>query len=173
VAIVLSDRKQARALVRAAKAGVEASYVNPRHHPSRASYERALIRLFDAHRVRLVCLAGFMRILSPVFIRHYRGRVLNIHPALLPAFPGAHAVRDALVFGVRVTGVTVHVADEQVDHGPIILQEAVRILPDDTEDTLLARLHRVEHRLYPEAIRLVLEGRLRRVGRAVRLTGRG
>ena len=172
VAIVLSDRPKARALDRAAKAGVEARYVNPSASASRASYDRALIRLLEARRVRLVCLAGFMRILSPAFIRHYRRRILNIHPALLPAFPGAHAVRDALAWGAKVTGVTVHFADEKIDQGPIILQEAVAIAPGETQASLLAKLHRMEHRLYPEAIRRVLAGRVRVVGRQVRPTRR-
>ncbi len=169
VAVVISDRAEAPALQRAVRAGVEARHVDPRRFWSRVAYDQALIALCQAHRVRLVCLAGFMRVLSPGFVRRYRGRLLNIHPALLPAFPGAHAVRDALAWGVRVTGVTVHVVDEQVDHGPIILQEAVTIAPGDTEATLLQKLHRVEHRLYPEAIRLVLDGRLRIVGLTARL----
>ena len=167
VALVVSDRPDARSLARAQRAGVEARYVDPRQHPTRASYERALIRLCEAHQVRLICLAGFMRRLSPVFVRRYRHRILNIHPALLPAFPGAHAIREALAWGVKVTGVTVHVVDEEMDHGPIILQKAVAIRPSETEASLLACIHTVEHALYPEAIRLVLEGRTRIVGRTV------
>jgi len=108
-----------------------------------------------------------MRILSPVFVRCFRHRILNVHPALLPAFPGAHAVRDALAWGAKVTGVTVHVVDEDVDHGPIILQEAVAIRRGDTAASLLSRIHRVEHRLYPKAIGLVLAGRLQINGRRV------
>ena len=172
VALVISDRPDAVALRRAHRAGVEARYVNPKAFPTKAAYERALIRLCEAHGVRLVCLAGFMRMLSPVFVRRYRRRILNIHPALLPAFPGAHAVRDALAWGVQVTGVTVHVVDEEMDHGPIILQEAVAIRPGDTEARLLARVHRVEHRLYPQAIGVMLAGRVRMQGRRVRITGR-
>ena len=169
VALVISDRPGARALRRAARAGVEARCVDPKRSPTRAAYERALIRLCEARAIRLVCLAGFMRILSPVFVRRYRHRILNIHPALLPAFPGASAVRDALVWGANVTGVTVHLVDEQVDHGPILLQEAVAVRPGDTEATLLARVHRVEHRLYPRAVALMLSGRVRVSGRTVRL----
>jgi phosphoribosylglycinamide formyltransferase-1 len=169
VAVVISDRAEAPALRRAARAGVEACYVNPKHYPTRARYERALIALLDARRVRLVCLAGFMRILSPVFMRHYPHRILNIHPALLPAFPGAHAVRDTLAWGARVSGVTVHFVDDLVDHGPILLQEAVPVASQDTQRSLLERLHRLEHRLYPKAIQLVLDGRARVSGRTVRL----
>ena len=165
VALVISDRADAKALQRAARAGVEARCMRPADYPSRAAFERALIRVCEARRVRLICLAGFMRILSPILVRRYRHRILNIHPALLPAFPGAHAIRDALRWGVTVTGVTVHLVDEEVDHGPIVLQEAVRIRPGDTETRLLARVHRVEHQLYPQAIRLMLEERVRIAGR--------
>src|SRR3989338_8580759 len=172
VAIVVADRPDARALSRARRAGGPALYLNPTSHTTRASFERALIRLLGQHRVRLICMAGFMRILSPVFVRRFRHRILNIHPALLPAFPGAHAVRDALAWGAQVTGVTVHFVDAQVDHGPILLQEAVPILPGHTEAQLLARVHRVEHRLYPQAIQLVLDGRARIVGRRVIMRGR-
>ena len=172
VALVVSDRRDARALARARRAGVTASFLDPHAYPSRARYERALIRLCEAHRVRVVCLAGFMRILSPLFVRRFRHRILNIHPALLPAFPGSHAIRDALAWGAKVTGVTAHLVDEQVDHGPIILQEAVAIRPDDTAETLLARVHRIEHRLYPQAIRLMLAGRAKVEGRTVRIADR-
>jgi phosphoribosylglycinamide formyltransferase-1 len=167
VALVISDRAKARALTRARRSGAEAVHVDPRRYATRAAFERELIRLCRHYRVRLVCLAGFMRILSPVFVRRYRGCLLNIHPALLPSFPGAHAIRDALAWGAKVTGVTVHFVDEEVDHGPILLQEAVRIEPGDTAARLLRRVHRVEHRLYPRAIRLVLEGRVRVRGRFV------
>lgn len=167
VSLVVSDRPEAAALARAARAGIEARYADPRRCPTRAAYERSLITVCEARGVSLVCLAGFMRVLSPVFVRRYRNRILNIHPALLPAFPGAHAVRDALAWGARVTGVTVHLVDEQVDHGPILLQQAVEIEPGDTQATLLQRLHRVEHRLYPLAIRLMLEGGVRVRGRRI------
>ena len=173
VALIISDRPDARALARARRAGVAARCVRPADYPTRAAFERALIRACEARGARLICLAGFMRILSPVFVRRYRRRILNIHPALLPAFPGSHAVRDALRWGAKVTGVTVHLADERVDHGPIVLQEAVAIAPSDTEQTLLAKVHRVEHRLYPQAIEAMLRGRVRISGRTVRLSPRG
>ena len=169
VTLVLSDQPRAGALRRATRAGVEAHFVDPRAFPSRLAFDRVLLTLLGARGVRLVCLAGFMRILSPAFVRRYRGRLLNVHPALLPAFPGAHAIRDALAWGVKVTGVTAHLVDEAVDHGPIIRQQAVPIAPGDTEKTLLAKVHRVEHRLYPAAIRDVLEGRVRVEGRRVRV----
>ncbi len=168
VACVISDRADAYALARARQAKVPAHHIDPARFPDRASYERALIALCEQETVRLVCLAGFMRVLSPVFVTHFRNRILNIHPALLPAFPGAHAVRDALRWGVKVTGVTVHFVDEHVDHGPIVLQEAVPIRPGETESQLLTRIHQREHRLYPEAIRWVLAGHTKIVGRSVK-----
>ena len=167
MALVISDRAEVKALTRARRAGVAAYVVHPKNFPTRADYERALITLCETHHVKAVCLAGFMRLLSPVFVGHFRHRILNIHPALLPAFPGAHAVRDALAWGAQVTGVTVHLVDEAIDHGPIVLQQAVPIRPTDNEASLLTRLHRVEHQLYPRAIQLLLEGRLRLFGRRV------
>ena len=167
VALVISDRPHAKALQRAKRAGAQARYIDPALHSNREGFERALIALCRSHRAQLICLAGFMRILSPVFIRHYRNRIVNIHPALLPAFPGASAIRDALAWGAKVTGVTVHLVDEQIDHGPILLQEALPILQVDTEASLLEKVHRIEHRLYPRAIHLMLEGRVRVSGRTV------
>ncbi len=169
VACVIADREHAVVLTRAKRAGVATLYVNPKQFATRAEFERRLITLLDAEGVKLVCLAGFMRILSPVFVRHYPNRILNIHPALLPAFPGAHAIADALRWGVTLTGVTVHLVDEAVDHGPIVLQEAVSIRRGESEARLLARVHAVEHRLYPQAIQLLLDGRIRVSGRTVTL----
>ena len=170
VALVLSDQPRAYALTRARRAKVEARCVDRAAYPTKAAFERELIRLCRASGVRLVCLAGFMRILSPVFVRAFRRRILNIHPALLPAFPGAHGVRDALAWGAKVAGVTVHLVDSEVDHGPILLQEAVVIRRGDTEASLLTRLHAVEHRLYPQAIRAMLTGRVQIRGRVVTLS---
>jgi phosphoribosylglycinamide formyltransferase-1 len=165
--VVISDRERAPALDRARAAGVEALWVNPKDFSDREAYDRALVGALEARGVGLVCQAGWMRILSPVYIRAFAGRALNIHPSLLPAFPGLHAQRQALAHGVKVTGVTVHFADEGVDTGPIVLQAAVPVEPDDTEETLAARILVQEHRLYPEAIRLFAEGRLRIEGRKV------
>lgn len=167
LAVVISDRAEAFALRRARRAGIPAVFVNPKAFPTRAAYERHLVRLLEHAGVRLVCLAGFMRLLSPVFVRRFRHRILNIHPALLPAFPGPHAVRDALAWGARVTGVTVHLVDEEMDHGPIIVQEALPIKPGERESALVRRIHRLEHRLYPTAIGLALSARLRLRGRIV------
>ncbi len=165
IAVVVSDRRDAKALKRAKRAGIPTAWLDPKRFADRAAFDRALANLLAARRVRLVCLAGFMRVLSPTFVRRFRNRILNIHPALLPAFPGAQAIRDALAWGATVTGVTVHLVDAQVDHGPVLLQEALAIQPRNTAGQLLARLHRIEHRLYPKAIQLVLEGRVRVRGR--------
>ena len=156
VAVMITDNPGAPALERALKARVPAVLIPPRRFRTRESFDRALARVIEKSRAKVIVLAGFMRILSPGFVRRFRGRILNIHPALLPAFPGAHAVRDALRAGAKVTGVTIHFVDEQVDHGPILLQERVPIRARDTEETLLRRIHRLEHRLYPAAIQMVL-----------------
>jgi len=167
IALVVSDRADAKALARARGRGVEAIHHDPASFPSREEHDRALVELLHSRGVELVCLAGYMRILSPVAVRAYEGRILNVHPSLLPAFPGAHAVRDALAWGAKVTGCTVHLVDEEVDHGPIVAQEAVTVLDDDDEATLHARIQEVEHRLYPEAVALILEGKVRVEGRRV------
>lgn len=169
VVVVVSDRAGAGALGIARDHGVEALFVDPGQHPGREAYDRALAAALEERRVGLVCLAGFMRILSPGFVRHFEGRLLNIHPALLPAFAGLHAQRQALAHGVRIAGATVHFVDEGVDTGPIVLQAAVPVRPDDTEASLSDRILAEEHRIYPEAIRLFAEGRLRLEGRRVRI----
>jgi len=167
VAVVVSDRERAPALDRARAAGVETLWLNPKDFADRESYDTALVRELETRGVGLVCQAGWMRILSTVYVRAFRGRAMNIHPSLLPAFPGLHPHRQALDHGVKVSGATVHFTDEGVDTGPIIVQAAVPVEPGDTDDTLAARVLTVEHRLYPEAIRLFAEGRLRLVGRKV------
>jgi len=167
VVVVVSDREDARALARARAAGVSSLFVNPKDHGDRAAYDAVLTKTLEHHEVGLVCLAGFMRILSPVFVRAWQGRLMNIHPSLLPAFPGLHAQRQALHHGVRIAGATVHFVDEGVDTGPIVLQAAVPVEATDTEETLAARILIEEHRIYPEAVRLFAEGRLHVTGRQV------
>ena len=168
VVLVISDRERAAALDRARAAGVEALFVNPKDFGDRESFDLALVREFTARRVGLVCNAGFMRILSAPYVRAFAGRAMNIHPSLLPAFPGLHAQRQALEHGAKVAGATVHFVDEgPVDTGPIILQASVPVQPDDTEESLAARILAEEHRLYPEAVRLFAGGRLEVVGRRV------
>jgi phosphoribosylglycinamide formyltransferase-1 len=167
IVLAVSDREDAHALVRARTCDVAAVFVDPRAHPDRASYDRALLRVLEEHGIEYVALAGFMRILSPELVRAYAGRMLNLHPALLPAFPGTHGVRDALAWGVKLTGVTVHLVDEELDHGPIVAQEAVAVLPTDDWDALEERIHEAEHRIYPQALRALVEGRLKVEGRTV------
>ena len=167
VVVVVSDREDARALARARAAGVSSLFVNPKDHGDRPAYDAVLTKTLEHHEVGLVCLAGFMRILSPVFVRAWQGRLMNIHPSLLPAFPGLHAQRQALHHGVRIAGATVHFVDEGVDTGPIVLQAAVPVEATDTEETLAARILIEEHRIYPEAVRLFAEGRLHVTGRQV------
>jgi phosphoribosylglycinamide formyltransferase 1 len=167
IVVVVSDRETAAALGRARAHGVSAVFLNPKDFGDRAAYDAALTETLRAHDVELVCLAGFMRILGAPFVRAWAGRILNVHPSLLPAFPGLAAQRQALEHGVKVTGATVHFVDEGVDSGPIVLQSAVSVEAADTENTLSARILAVEHRLYPEAVRLVAEGRLELAGRRV------
>jgi phosphoribosylglycinamide formyltransferase-1 len=168
VVVVISDRERAAALDRARAAGVEALFVNPKDFGDREAFDLALVGELTRRRVGLVCNAGFMRILSPAYTRAFAGRAMNVHPSLLPAFPGLHAQRQALEHGVKIAGVTVHFVDDgPVDTGPIILQASVPVQPDDTEETLSARILAEEHRLYPEAVRLFAEGRLAVTGRKV------
>jgi len=169
VALVVSDREGARALDRARDRGVSAVFLDPAVHADRASYDSALLELLTKGSITHVALAGFMRIVGPELVRAFEGRMLNVHPALLPAFPGTSAVADALAWGVKVTGVTVHFVDEEVDHGPVVSQEAIAVSPDDDWDSLEARVHEVEHRLFPAAVAALLDGRLRVEGRVVRL----
>lgn len=166
VRLVVSDRPGAGGLARGRSAGVPTECVDLAAHPDRARWEARLRDVVATARPGLVVLAGFMRVLSPAFVE--RWPVVNVHPSLLPAFPGAHAVADALAHGVRVTGVTVHFVDEQVDHGPIIAQQAVAVRPDDTVASLHARIRAVEHRLLPRCVELFAAGRLSVHGRHVR-----
>jgi phosphoribosylglycinamide formyltransferase-1 len=166
---LVTDCATAGALEIARGRGVDSLFVDPRQYPSREAHEKAVIAALDERGVGLVCLAGYMRILGATFVRHFEGRLLNIHPSLLPAFPGLHAQRQALEHGVKVAGATVHFVDEGTDTGPIVLQVAVPVLPADTEETLSQRILAEEHRIYPEAVRLFAEGRLTIDGRRVRI----
>lgn len=169
IVVVGSDRPGVAALDRATRAGVASFVLEPFRHADREAYTSALRDELLSRDVDAVVLAGFMRVLGQSFFAPFPGRVLNVHPALLPAFPGAHAVEDALVWGAKVTGVTVHLVDEEVDHGPIVFQEAVEIHPDDDRDRLEPRIHDAEHRLLPKAVRALLDGRLVVDGRRVRV----
>jgi phosphoribosylglycinamide formyltransferase 1 len=167
IVLVVADTPGAGALDRARRKGIRGVIVEPAAHPSRGEFDHALRGVLEEEGVDVVLLAGYMRILGPEVVGAFRDHILNVHPSLLPAFPGAHAVRDALAWGVRVTGATVHLVDEEVDHGPVVLQEAVPVLPEDDEATLHARIQEVEHRLFPRAARLLAEGRLKLEGRRV------
>jgi len=169
VVLVVSDRAEAKALERARDRGIATAHLEPSEHPDRASYDHALRALLDEAHAGFVALAGFMRMLGPEVVGAFEDRIVNVHPALLPSFPGGHAVSDALAWGAKVTGVTVHLVDGQMDHGPIVAQEAIAVLPDDDWDSLETRIHEVEHRLLPAAVRALAEGRLRIEGRTVRV----
>lgn len=169
VAAVISDVKSAKALDRARGAGIPAYFVDPLAYPSKDEYEREIAGILQRHGVELVCLAGYMRIVGRVLLGAYPNRIMNIHPALLPSFPGLHGQRQALEYGVKYSGCTVHFVDEGVDTGPIIIQAAVPVLENDTEETLSQRILEQEHRIYPEAIKLFSEGRLVIEGRRVRV----
>ena len=169
VVLALSDRPDAGALERARAHSVEAMHLDPATFPDRAAFDRGVLEVLREREIDIVALAGFMRILGPELVGAFRGRMLNVHPALLPAFPGAQAVADALDWGVKVTGVTVHLVDEKVDHGPVVLQEAIEVQPDDDWNSLEARVHEVEHRLLPAAVRALAERRLVVEGRTVRV----
>jgi phosphoribosylglycinamide formyltransferase-1 len=166
IAVVIANRPQARGLEIARERGLNGVCL-PSKGLDREVYDRMLLAELGRHGVDLVCLAGFMRLLSATFIREFPNRILNIHPSLLPAFPGLDAQHQALEHGVRITGCTVHFVDEYLDAGPIVLQTAVPVLDDDTVDTLSARILKEEHRIYSEAIRMVLAGGYRIVGRRV------
>lgn len=167
VVLVVSDVVDAYALERARKHSIPPVFVDPKARASREAFDRELISVLTKHEVDLVCLAGYMRVLSPRFIKHFHHRIMNIHPALLPAFPGLHVQRKALQHGVKFSGCTVHFADEGVDTGPIIIQAVVPVFDDDTEEVLAARILKYEHQIYPRAIQLFAEGRLEVKGRRV------
>lgn len=169
VVLALSDRADAGALERARARSVEALHVDPAGLSDRGAFDRVVLEALREREIEIVALAGFMRILGPELVGAFRGRMLNVHPALLPAFPGTQAVADALEWGVKVTGVTVHLVDEEVDHGPVVFQEAIEVLPDDDWDALEARVHEVEHRLLPAAVKALADGRLVVEGRTVRV----
>jgi len=169
IALVVSDNKKAFALERAKKAGIETLILEKKSFKTRDDFDKEIIRNLKKKNIELVVLAGFMRLLSSHFIKEYKNRIMNIHPALLPAFKGTHGIKDALEYGAKVTGPTVHFVDEELDHGAVILQKAVEIKEGDTEENLLERVHAEEHKIYPEAIKLFVEGKLKMEGRRVRI----
>ncbi|HHW13010.1 MAG TPA: phosphoribosylglycinamide formyltransferase [Firmicutes bacterium] len=165
IVVVVSDKEEAYALVRAEKHKIPSHVFRRQDYPSREAYDRAMIAFLQEKQVDLVVMAGFMSLVTPEFVAAFRHRIMNIHPSLLPAFPGTRGVADALAYGVKVTGCTVHFVDEGMDTGPIILQEAIPVRPDDTVESLQARIHTLEHRLYPQAIDLWVRGKIKIIGR--------
>lgn len=169
IVVLVTNKPGAGALDIAREFGIETVVLEPGAYPTRDAHDAAVADAFAAHGVGLVCHAGYMRIVGPAYLARFPNAVLNIHPALLPSFPGLHAQRQALAAGAKVAGATVHLAEEGVDTGPIVLQAAVPVLADDTEESLSARILVEEHRLYPEAVRLFCAGRVRVEGRRVRI----
>ncbi len=171
IEVVVSNRADAYGLVRARDHGIPTEVLDHKQFSSREAYDEAVIEILRARGVELVALAGFMRLLSPVFVKAYSNRIMNIHPALLPSFPGLHVQKKAVEHGIRFSGCTVHFVNEECDEGPIIIQAVVPVFPDDTEDALAARILKLEHRIYPRAIQLYSEGRLHVEGRVVLVDG--
>jgi phosphoribosylglycinamide formyltransferase-1 len=165
--VVISNVASAEGLKKASSFGIPTAVVEPAKYDTKDAFEAEVIRVLEEHGAELVCLAGFMRVLSEAFVSRYPNKILNIHPSLLPAFPGLHVQRKAIEYGVRYSGCTVHLVVPEVDAGPIVLQAVVPIEPDDSEGSLAARILEQEHLIYPEAVKLFAEGRLRIEGRRV------
>ncbi len=170
VSVVISDVADAYALERAKKHGIDAIFIDPKSFASKTEYEQELVKVLDSYNTDLIILAGYMRIVGKDVIIAYKNRILNIHPTLLPSFTGLHSHRQTLDYGVKVSGCTVHFVDEGMDTGPIILQSCVPVLENDTEDTLSERILEQEHKIYPQAVKLFIEGKLKVEGRIVRVS---
>lgn len=168
VVVVIADIKDAYALDRAGNHGITGVFLDP-SGKTRDEYDLEISSVLEEHKVGLICLAGYMRLLGEAFTKNHYGKIINIHPALLPSFPGVHGHRDALDYGVKVSGCTVHFVDEKVDHGPVIIQKAVEVLEGDTEDDLASRIIKQEHKAFPEAIKLYAEDKLEIKGRIVKI----
>ncbi len=169
IALVVSDIPDCFALKRAKKAGIQTLVLEKKNFKSREEFDKAIIKRLQAEKIGLVVLAGYMRLLSRDFIKAYKNKIINIHPALLPSFKGTHGIKDAFEYGVKVTGATAHFVTEDMDAGPVILQAAVIVTEDDTEQSLAEAIHKEEHKIYPRAIQLFVEGRLKIEGRRVRI----
>ncbi|MCR4666003.1 MAG: phosphoribosylglycinamide formyltransferase [Desulfovibrio sp.] len=176
IGLVATNKPGAPVLERAARASIPHITLDHKTYENREDYDADMVRAIHEHGCEAVALAGYMLLVSPVFLKRFNGPVLNLHPAVLPSFPGLHGARDALGYGVKITGCTVHFVNEQMDNGPVIIQAAVGVRDDDTEESLLSRIHALEHRIYPQAVAWLSEGRLTRQGRRVLLApkeGRG
>lgn len=172
IVLVFSNNKDAFALVRAKKDNIKAVFMDPTRYSSREKYDSKIIEMLEEEKIDLVVLAGYMFLLSQEFVHRFKNKILNIHPALLPSFKGTHGIKDAYRYGVKVTGVTVHFVNEDLDSGPIILQEAFPINPDDSVEELEEKIHKVEHKIYPEVVKYFCENRLEIDGRRVKILNR-
>jgi phosphoribosylglycinamide formyltransferase-1 len=170
LALLVCDKPGAPVIAKAKRAHVKVALIKREDFSSRGDFDARISGCLDENKIDLIVMAGYMRMLSPEFVAKYKGRIINIHPALLPSFKGSHGINEAFDYGVKLSGVTVHFVDEKMDHGPIILQQQVRIEEDDTLESFEARIHKVEHKLYPQAIGLFLEDKLRIEGRKVKIT---
>jgi phosphoribosylglycinamide formyltransferase-1 len=169
IELVLCDKKNAFCLKRAKRAGLKAVFVNPDLYRNKQAFDEEIVKYLEENKIELIILAGYMRILSNYIVKKYRHRILNVHPALLPAFKGADGIKDAYKYGVKVTGVTVHFVNEKLDSGPIILQDVVKISESDTLKSLELKIHKLEHKLYPKAIDLFVRGKLKIQGKVVKI----
>ncbi len=167
--LVFSNSYKAYALERAKAAGIKTLVIDPKDYSSRLSFDREVIIHLKQEGIDFIVLAGYMLLLSPQFVKEYQNKILNVHPSLLPSFKGALGIKDALTYGAKVTGVTIHFVDDKMDHGPIIMQDSLKIQEDDTLDALAERIHKLEHRIYPKAVALFAEGKLKIKGRKVEI----
>ena len=172
LALLFSDNRKALALKRAKEAGIPTLVLVRKDYATPQSYERDITIQLKGMGIDFIVLAGYMRILTPFFIKQYPSQIMNVHPSLLPSFKGAHGIKDAFTYGVKVTGVTIHLVDEKMDHGPIILQDSFRVAENETLESLEERIHQLEHRLYPRAVALYVDGRLKVSGRRVKILER-
>jgi len=169
LSLLVCDNPKAAAIAKAKRAKIKVALVKRADFASKEDFESKILEHLKENKIDAILLAGFMQLLSPELVREYNSRILNIHPALLPSFKGAHGIEDAFEYGVKTTGVTVHFVDEKMDHGPIILQKAINIEEADTPETLEAKIHKLEHKLYPQALRLFAEGKIKVEGRRVKI----
>jgi phosphoribosylglycinamide formyltransferase-1 len=167
LALVVADREDAFGLQRAEKAGIKTMVFNPKNYTNPQSVDRDIVANLKQQGIDFIVLAGYMKILTEFFVKEFPRKILNIHPSLLPSFKGMNGIKDAYTYGVKQTGVTVHFVDEKMDHGPIIAQESIKVQENDTVESLEDKIHKIEHRIYPKAIQLFVEDRLRFKGRRV------
>ncbi|MDP8213074.1 MAG: phosphoribosylglycinamide formyltransferase [Candidatus Zapsychrus exili] len=167
LALVFSNRRKAYALKRAEEAGIKTLCLNPKEYTNPQSYDRDIVISLKENNIDFIVLAGYMKLLTPFFVKEFPRKILNIHPSLLPSFKGTHSIKDASTYGAKVTGVTIHFVNDKMDNGPIIMQESIKIHEKETIVDLEERIHRIEHRIYPKAIQMFVGGRLKVKGRKV------